>query len=228
MACNAGHRACGGTCKPESAASCGATCAVCNAAPLHGTARCNAGVCGFACDNGFLSEGGACVPAAVNDVLDIGAAVSVVTRRTIGLSNARMSSRPAAFASCPLAQTMTAGNYPYQYIVLRNPSAAKAAKVTVYLSVGPGGVIIDTIMAVYAGAVQPLDDNARKLCRDGVNDQSSDVALTGHADFSILKGVAIPAGGSVLAYISTFYAYEGGAEITTGNINLNTKVETLD
>ena len=63
----------------------------------------------------------------------------------------------------------------------------------------------------------------------GVNDQSYfDTALTGTADFSILKGIPIPAGGSVLVYVSTYLGISVGTPAkTTGTVNINTRVDTL-
>lgn len=210
-ACDVSFHACGATCKADDDLNaCGPTCLVCPA--------------NTAC------AGGSC-RSTINDiVLAIGTAVGATTTKTVTLSAARMMSRLSAFGACPLATASYAGDYPYQYIEVKNPTG-QAAKVTVYSSLAPGGVVIDTVMAGYASAVQPVDEVGRKACRDGVNDQSSgaDVAITGNADFSILKAVAIPAGGSVLIYVSTFYQYVvGGADVTTGELNIGTKVETLN
>jgi len=123
-----------------------------------------------------------------------------------------------------------AGDYPYQYVEIHNPSATKAAKVTLYASLAPGGVVIDTIMAAYASPIQPMDDASRKLCRDGVNDDSdATVDPTGDDSFSILKTVAIPAGGSILLHVASYYENTvGQTHVVTGDLNINTKVETLN
>ena len=171
----------------------------------------------------------------VNDLkLDIGGAVAAVTTKTITFSAAHVLSRLSAFSTCPQASAPTAGNYPYQYVEIHNPSATKAAKVTVYASAAPGGAVVDTMMVGYATPLQPMDDAGRKACRDGANDQSAtvDLPLTGSVDFSILKAVAIPAGGSILIYIASYYEagsvdFDGNLRATTGDLNINTKIESL-
>jgi hypothetical protein len=79
-----------------------------------------------------------------------------------------------------------------------------------------------------------MDDAARQACNWGVNDQSSasaaDTALTGNSNFSILKAVPVPAGGSILVYTSAYYEYVAGSSsnTTTGDIQMNVKVEQLN
>ena len=165
-------------------------------------------------------------------VLNIGAAVAAVTSKTITFSTARMSTSLDSFDTCPSAASRSAtSDHPYQYIELHNPTA-KAAKVTVYASKAPppAPVQVDTIMAIYASAIQPMTDAARTPCRDGVNDSSfGDEALTGNSNYSILKGVAIPAGGSVIVYLTSYYAAgAGGGGTAVGDLNINTKVESLN
>ncbi len=208
------------SCKPGTLEYSGAGC------PVPSTYRNR--TCAAACTWGGYS---ATCQTPVNELLlNIAGAVGATTSKTITFTAAHVLPRLSAFGTCPLASAPSPGDYPYQYIEIHNPSATKAAKVTVYSSFAPGSaVVIDTIMAVYATAIQPMDDNARKQCRDGVNDQSPDISLTGNVDFSLLSGVAIPAGGSVLVYLATYYQYSaGGANVTTGDLSINAKVETLN
>ncbi len=182
--------------------------------------------CGVACTWSSFS---ATCQSPVNDVkLDIGAAVGAVTTKTISFTTAKMGSQPNAFDDCPVA-TLTAGDYSYEYVEIHNPSATKAAKVTIYLSTAPGGVVIDTIMASYASAIQPVDDASKKACSIGVNDESltSDIPLTGDTHFSILKAVPIPANGSIVVYAGSYYKNLFVGKVTTGDLNINTKIETL-
>ena len=189
--------------------------------------------CGATCT---WSNFTAACDAPVNDLkLDIGTSVAALTSKTITLTAARVLSRLSAFSLCPQVSAPTAGNFPYQYVEIHNPSATEAAKVTVYASAAPGGFVIDTMMVGYGGSVQPVDEPARLACRDGANDQSSsaDLPLTGNLDFSILKGIAIPAGGSILIYIASYYEvgstdFDGNPRVVTGDLNINTKVETLN
>jgi hypothetical protein len=166
--------------------------------------------------------------APVNDlVLNIGGAVAAVTSKTITFSLAKVG--PRIIGSCPNPSISATGGYPYQYVELHNPTA-KAAKVTVYASTAPGGQVVDTVMAVYANPIQPMDDAGRKACRDGANDQSAAADPTGATNFSILKAVAIPAGGSVLVWVG---AYEENGDLdldglpSVGDFSINTKIETL-
>ncbi|HSO32119.1 MAG TPA: hypothetical protein VLT33_06380 [Labilithrix sp.] len=181
--------------------------------------------CGAACTWGNFS---ATCEAPVNELkLDIGTTVAAVTSKTITFSAVRQG--PRMTGSCPSATVSASTKYPYQYVEVHNPTA-KAAKVSVYASVAPGGQIVDTLMAVYGTSIQPMDDASRKACRDGVNDQSADTTLTGDSNFSLIKAVAIPAGGSVLVYLGA-YVEVGALDFDglpgVGDLNINTKVETL-
>jgi hypothetical protein len=64
-ACGPGLASCFGACVPEDAGHCGDACLACGGtAPFaNGVAACVAGACGFACADGFLLAGGACVRA---------------------------------------------------------------------------------------------------------------------------------------------------------------------
>lgn len=211
------------SCKPGTLEYSGASC------PVASTFRNR--TCGAACTWSAFS--GTCEKPVNEIVLDIGGAVGAVTTKKITFSAARTG--PRITGSCPAASVSALTNYPYQYVEIHNPSATKPAKVTVYLSKAGAGPVIDTVMTAYGTAIQPIDDVSRKACRDGVNDQSSpaaDLALTGNANFSILKAVAIPAGGSVLVWAGSYYEigeadFEGVTYVTTGDININTKVELL-
>lgn len=220
---------------------CAFTTSTCNGQPANScvpgtteytTAGCPAGdyrnrTCGAACTwSGFSA---ACA-APVNDiVLNIPATVGATSSKTITFSAAKQGPRISGFSACPQAGALSSGNYPYQYVELHNPNA-KAAKVTVYASAAPGGAVIDTIMAGYSTAIQPMDDAAKKACAYGANDQSAtaDQALTGAADFSILKAVPIPAGGSILIFVATYYQNPTTDEVTTGDLNINAKIESLN
>ena len=232
-----------GTQKKTCNQSCAFTTAACTGQPLNScaagameytTAGCKSAeyrnrTCSAACIWGSFS---ATCAAPVNDiVLNIPTTVGPIATRSITLSAAKQGSRlnPGA---CPQSSAPTAGNYPYQYVELKNTTGTPA-KVTVFASAVASGPVIDTIMAGYSTTFQPMDDNARKACAYGVNDQSSgasDTALTGNLKFSILKAVPIPAGGSILIYVSTYYTNPPSlaSEVTTGDINLNVKVEQFN
>ena len=183
--------------------------------------------CGTACT--WSSFTATCATPVNDIVLNIPTTVGGVASRTITFSAAKVASRLSGFSTCPQSSNPSAGNYPYEYIELKNTSATKAAKVTIYASTAPGGVVIDTVMAAYSSALQPMDDTQRKACAYGANDQSdADVDPTGDDDFSILKAVPIPAGGSILVYVASYYATPTGTYVTTGDLNLNVKIEQLN
>jgi hypothetical protein len=183
--------------------------------------------CGAACTWSGYS---ATCAAPVNDiVLNVPATVGGTAFKAITFSTAKMAARLSSYGSCPTSSAPSVGDYPYQYVEIHNPTA-KAAVVTLYTSAGPSAVVIDTIMAAYQTPIQPMDDAGRQACTWGVNDQSSsDTALTGNSNFSILKAVPIPAGGSILVYTAAYYEYvAGGSSTTTGAIQMNVKVEQLN
>jgi hypothetical protein len=63
--CSDGFARCGGTCVTESTQQCGDSCTPCSA-PSHGSATCESGVCGVACDPGYVQcegySGPTCCP----------------------------------------------------------------------------------------------------------------------------------------------------------------------
>ena len=187
--------------------------------------------CGVACTWGAYSP---TCEMPVNDIVfNIGAVAGATTTKVITFTAARVGTRLTG--SCPSANLSAPVNHPYQFVEVHNPTA-KAAKVTVYVSQPAGGALVDTVMTAYANPIQPMDDPSRKACRDGVNDDSfGDVALTGNTIFSILKAVAIPAGGSVLVWVGAYYelgemdfAVPPAPRPTTGDLQMNALIETLN
>ena len=53
LACNDSYRSCGGTCKAESAASCGPACEACTRPDFHGVPACGPAACTVACNLGY-------------------------------------------------------------------------------------------------------------------------------------------------------------------------------
>jgi hypothetical protein len=174
--------------------------------------------------------------APVNDtVLTIPVTVGAKATNTITFSAAKVGSRIVP-GTCPVALNVYV-DHPYQYVELKNPSA-KTAKVTVYTSVAPGGVVIDTVMAAYATAIVPMDDAARKACTWGGNDDmtaAEATALGSDVKFSILGNsattggpVVVPAGGSVIVYVGSFYGTVAVAQPTTGSLRINVRLDALN
>lgn len=168
--------------------------------------------------------------APVNDiVLNSPTTVGQTTSTNITLAASKVGNRVTAFGTCPLsAGDVDTGNYPYQYVEVKNTSA-KAQTVTVYTSAAPGGPNIDTVIVGYSTALQPMDETGMEACAFGPDDQCSataDTALCGDSNFSILHNVTIPAGASILINVSTYYENGSGTQTTTGTIKLNVKLDS--
>jgi hypothetical protein len=180
--------------------------------------------CGAACTWGGYS---ATCAQPVNDiVLNITGGVGNTVTTTVTLDATQQGSRVSG--TCPMGGSPIAGDYPYRYVELKN-TLATSATVTVYTSQAAGGTVVDTILAVYDKAIQPMSDTDKKACKYGVNDQSySDTALTGNADFSILKTIVIPAGASFLAVVTTYEELDATTTASaSGPVNLNVKIDAL-
>lgn len=162
----------------------------------------------------------------VNDiVLNMVGTVGQTASTEITLDDTKLG--PKLSGTCPNG-SLTGTTYAYRYVEVKN-TTAKAATVTLYTSAGTGGKVVDTIIAYYDKAIEPMDDASRKACKGGVNDQSTgDTALTGNSNFSILKTVAIPAGGSILVYVASYYTYSLTDEDSFGPVNLNVKTDALN
>lgn len=169
--------------------------------------------------------------APVNDiVLNINGTAGQTASTTVQFSTAKMGPR-LGYGTCPQTSNLSSGDYPYAYVEVKN-TTAKAAAVTIYLTTATGGAVIDTVMAAYDTPIMPMDDAGRKNCKWGLNDQSyatDEQALTGDSDFSILKAVPIPAGASILVYVSTYVQYSAtNPANTTGPIKFAVKTDTLN
>ena len=162
----------------------------------------------------------------VNDiVLPINGTAGQTAAQTITHADTKVG--PKLSGTCPNASISTTTSA-YEYVEVKN-STAKSATVTLYTSQAAGGQVLDTIIAYYDKAIQPMDDNSRKACTSGVADQSySDTALTGNSNFSIIKNVVIPAGGSILVYVATWDAYDAADNTTFGPVKLNVKTDALN
>lgn len=108
-----------------------------------------------------------------------------------------------AVAACPSTLTGAAGNQSYTKI--HNPDTVPV-KVDIWHSRSTiaSSAIIDTTLAVYAGATVPVQPAERQACVGAVADSCVDSMCTGAGDkFAGLgdaQGVTIPAGGDILVY----------------------------
>lgn len=124
---------------------------------------------------------------------------------------------------CPNASISTTVISPYVYLSVYNGNA-KEAVVTLYTSQAPGGAVVKTVLAAYAGAATPATEAARKACTKGTN-SFGDSALTGSVDFASLDGtdaVTIPAGGTVRVYLA------GELATSTGTVKFSARTDKLN
>lgn len=137
---------------------------------------------------------------------------------------------PKLAGTCPNATLSTTISSPYTYIQVKN-TLSKTVTASIYNSLAPGGVVIETTLASYVGAVAPTAEAARKACDKGTNTLGT-ASLTGDSKFASLDGtrkVTIPAGGTVSVYVAADKAYDASKPAeSTGPVKLNVKTETLE
>lgn len=124
---------------------------------------------------------------------------------------------------CPNATISTSISTPYVYLSVHNGNA-KEAVVTLFTSQAPGGSVLKTVLAAYAGAATPTTEAARKACTKGTN-SFGDSSITGSTDFASLDGtdaVTIPPGGTVRVYLA------GETATTTGTVKLSARTDKLN
>lgn len=125
--------------------------------------------------------------------------------------------------SCPNASISTTITTPYVYLSVHNGNA-KEAVVTLFTSQAPGGSVLKTVLAAYAGTATPTTEAARKACTKGTNSYGES-SITGSADFASLDGtdaVTIPAGGTVRVYLA------GETATTTGLVKFSARTDKLN
>ncbi|MBS2012389.1 MAG: hypothetical protein JST00_05860 [Deltaproteobacteria bacterium] len=188
--------------------------------PTAGTYRDR--TCGNACTWGSTS---ATCQAPVNDnVLTIAAAASGTVVGSYTLSTAKVGKRVTG--SCPNATVSTTGDYTYELVEIKNPTA-QTAKVSAWLEGTPA---IDTVMQAYNTNLPPQDDTALKACAWGTNDFCpSSLPCSADDDWSGLTGtqqITIAPGRSVLIRFGAYYA-QGGTQVTTGGATLTVRTDSL-
>lgn len=155
------------------------------------------------------------VPSAVG-----GVASTVVTLRADAVL-------PKLSGRCPAFLSMI--STPYAYVQVKNPLTS-AAKVTVFNSRAPDGVVLGTNLAAYASPTPPADEDARRSCENGVA-LGSNPSLTGDASFASLDGwraLTIPAGATYTIYVGADKAYDAlRPSESTGTVLLNVKTEAI-
>jgi hypothetical protein len=182
--------------------------------------------CSTTCQWGGYS---ATCAAPINDiVLEISPTIGQTASVDITFSSAKMGDRLYAHDTCPIpaGNSLTKGDYPYQYVEIKNATAT-AATVTLFASAAAGAPAMDTVMAAYGTPLQPMDDTARRACAWGVDDDSESSDPTGSTGFSILKAVPIAAHSSILVYVASYYDLTNTGTVQTGPLKVNVKTDAL-
>jgi hypothetical protein len=124
---------------------------------------------------------------------------------------------------CPNASVSTTLSTPYQYVAVHNGNATDAL-VTIYSSQAPGGSVVKTVLAAYAGTATPGTDPQRSACTKGTNSYG-DSSVTGVPDFASLhypNNVTIAAGATVQVYLG------GQLATSTGIVKLSARTDKLN
>jgi hypothetical protein len=155
-------------------------------------------------------------------IIQVPPAVGQESSTFVILSAAQTITRLKDDTACPKAPIGTLATA-YQYIVVHNPNA-KPALVTIYNSMVPGGTVIHTQLATYAGTTPPSTAAQRTACVKGLNTFGDDT-ISGDSNFSTLSDVdrpTVPAGGSILVYDAGFDAS------AVGTVKLTVRLDALD
>jgi hypothetical protein len=141
--------------------------------------------------------------------------------------------------TCPTTvSASTASTYPYNVVEVSNPSATKAAEVTVYQSASATGPTnFDLVLWTYAGNGLPMTDTALGACTNGVEDYclGFSAPLTGNPCgntssnyyFAGLEKISIPANGKILVYSTTYSSSPSATTFGDGTFKLNIKTTKL-
>ena len=123
--------------------------------------------CGAACTWGPYSE---CVVPSFGYPVKLGAPGVVVTALE-SMGNTPTLPRLSR-STCPTAVPNTQSKNAFSWVELQN-TTSQTATVSVWFSLAPGGLDMDTAIAVYPGSVPPTTDATRSACAFGVNDGCS-------------------------------------------------------
>jgi len=164
----------------------------------------------------------------VDSPITIATTEGAIAARVVTLDKDHVTPRPSLIQNCPISSISTTQT-PFAYVEVKNPSAEKTARVTVYNSrIGSLGPIIDTILVAYSRF--PTTDAQRKACVGGIGDFGT-TSLTGDAGFASLDGskaVTIPPNASVHIYIASYEPFVSSEPSTsTGNIKLTVRTDSL-
>jgi|GEM_PF-1011102 len=136
---------------------------------------------------------------------------------------------PLLFGVCPNAAADGSIDTPFEYVQVKN-TLAKAAKLTIWNSVSPGGVQLDTKLVAYAGAVAPTTAPARASCI--ASSAFGHPLLTGEvltASLDLQNAVTVPAGGTVTVYVAMDVSFDANNPAhANGLVKLNVRTEAFE
>jgi hypothetical protein len=148
----------------------------------------------------------------------VGAQVSGIYPLTASLAGKRLT------GACPTGTLSTTTKHPHQYVELVNKTD-KVIVASVWNAQAPGGPIIDTMMASYAGSNRPGTDAERKACQKGAEDACpSGLGCTD--SFAGLRDVSIPAFGSTLIWFGSYYEASGFGS-SEGDVKLVVRTDSV-
>jgi hypothetical protein len=143
---------------------------------------------------------------------------------TLVFSQSQTGDIPYKEGPCP--QSQSAGTAPYRYVELKN-TTTQLAVVSVWTAKAPGGPELDTRMQAYSGAIPPASYSDWLNCV-GYSDRvcNTSPCEAAPAQWSGLvssegHGVQVPAGNSMVVYVSTFDT------ASTGFFALNVQTDLL-
>ena len=130
--------------------------------------------------------------------------------------------------NCTNATLSTTVDHVVAYVTVKNENA-KAAKVSVWNSLAPGGVVIDTVLTAYASI--PSGDTQLRACIGSAGTYCTTSLLPcGDSKFGSLTGtnaVSIPAGQSRVVAVTTEQVQQAGNTVE-GPILLNVRTDSFE
>jgi hypothetical protein len=130
--------------------------------------------------------------------------------------------------TCTTGSLSTTTDHPYAYVELVNPTGSTLT-LSAWNTAAPGGPILDTLMAWYAGNTRPADDAARKTCAKGMVDSCPSALPCGDAKWAGLtatNAITLPPFGSAIVFFGTYYA-ASSSSVTEGDVKLVVRTDTV-
>jgi hypothetical protein len=154
-------------------------------------------------------------------IIEVPPNVTQQSSTLVTLSASKTITRLKDDTACPNAPIGTLATA-FEYVQIHN-SNPKPALVTIFNSMAPGGSVIHTQLATYAGSTPPSTAAQRTACVKGLNTFGDDT-ISGDTNFSTLSDTdrpTVPANGSILVYNA---GYDASA---VGVVKLTVQLDAL-